>query len=496
MNIPKIQLGPYLEIAWRRKLWIIFPFIIAMTIGIIYIQQAPRMYRASTMILVEGQRIPEDYVQSTIAESLEYRLSTISEQINSRTNLKAIVRRFDLDNKVQSFEENLVTKIQSKIPLLFSASSSELNAAQSVDDLSTVDLLRTRIDINMGEDGRNEQNSFEISCTWSDPDTAASVTNAIASQFIEENLKIREDMAMGTTEFLDTEVERIREQLIDKEQELKAFKETHLGTLPDQLQSNLSVLNQLTRELDNLEERLSTKRQERIMLQNQIQSLQSYQSIGDADPKSGPSTRAELLAQLESLLNRYTEKHPDVVALKRRLSNLKSLNSSLTENLITEEEIEEVSELRGQLSRVYSEINEYESKIEGLKSKIQTYNARLERTSQVEMELKDLQRDYETVQNRYDDILNRKLNAQMAEELEKRQKGEQFRVLDPAIPPKFPVKPNIQQVSLMSLFIGLGLGCGLAYFRESLDPALYSVDEVETVLDTKVVISLPDVSKS
>ena len=481
------------------------PLILILALGAGYLYVSPRVYRASTLILVEAQRVPEDYVQSTITESLQSRLSTITQQVNSRTNLEGIIKEFELYRKPESKEPKLLKKIRKKVASLLKQNIPEKDSSNVQDiSLGLVRNIRSKIDISIHGSGRDQRQSFEISFAWTDPQTAADVANAIASQFIEENLKVREEMAMGTTQFLDTEVERIRQQLIEKEKALKAFKENHMGTLPDQLQSNLSMVNQLTEELNNLENRLAAEKQQEIMLQNQIKSLQSFSDLSAGGQMTGDQGMTEyesLTARLNELRNRYTEKHPDVVALKKQLSQMNGTASPERDSSEAEPVRtsgvgrQQISELKGQLAQVRSQIQNYEQRIGTVKQKLRTYNARVERTAQVEMELRDMERSYATVQGRYQDLLNRKLNAQMAEELEKRQKGEQFRIVDPAIPPGSPFQPDVRKIGLMTVVLGLGMGCGLAYVRESLDPALYSAQEVESILGTKVVVSLPQVEK-
>ena len=138
-----------------------------------------------------------------------------------------------------------------------------------------------------------------------------------------------------------------------------------------------------------------------------------------------------------------------------------------------------------------SNIDNIKQQIAEINNQIEKYQKRVEKTPKVEIKLKDLQRDYQTVKNRYENMLAKKLDAEMAEELEKRQKGEQFKVIDSAIPPKTPFKPDVRTLGLMTLVLGLGIGGGLSYLRESLDPAFYTADDAENQLGRKVLVNLP-----
>lgn len=508
LQIPKFQLGPYIELVWRRKWWIVVPLAAALISGAAHVAMSPEQYRASTLILVEAQRVPNSYVQTTVTESLQSRLRTISQQVNSRTNLEQVIDQFGLDESQDTKQGRLqavADKIRDKLLSAIgggTAESKEDNPEENQSLFSLVESVRKKVDISLKSGNR----AFEIAFVWRDPQTAAQVANALASQFIEQNLRVREEMAIGTTRFLDSEVDRIRRELVGKENALEQFKKEHMGMLPDQLGSNLNFLSQKREELDNLEKRVAMEKQQAMMLRNQM-SMNENQFAMEPEPllfeeDLGGGEVARLEEQLENLKTRYTEKHPDVRALSRRIENLKQTNETMnaTQELVQEEpaipEFTPQDMLKPQLEQIQARIAQYEQEIEEVKTEIAKYQKRVEQTSEVELQLKNLQRDYRTVNSRYQNLLSKKLNAQMAEELEKRQKGEQFRVIDPAVAPAKPFSPDVKKVMLMALVLGAGLGGGLAYVRESLDPAFYSCEEVEKSLDTRVLVSLPIVEMS
>lgn len=504
LNIPKLDFQPYVEVAWRRKWWIVLPLLLILVGAAGYVLTSPKMYRASTLILVEAQRVPQSYVQSTITETLQARLQTISQQVHSRTNLEGIIREFRLfaEEEQAPQERSLLGKVKERVMGLFQ-SDQEQESEGGPSMVQQVSSVRQKIDVSL----RGQNKAFEITFEWKDPEVAAEVANALASQFIEQNLRVREEMAMGTTRFLDSEVDRIRKDLVQRENALEKFKREHMGMLPDQLQSNLNILSQKRQELDNLEKRVAMEQQQAMMLKNQM-SMNENQFAMDSEPMLfeedvGGGQVAQLEDQLETLKTRYTEKHPDVQALKRRIEKLKEQQQNQDENatgMMAEQEMEmpdfsPQDMLKPQLEQIQARISQYEKDIREVKAEIAKYQQRVERTSEVELQLKNLQRDYETVNDRYQSLLSKKLNAQMSEELEKRQKGEQFRVIDPAVAPEKPFKPDMQKIMLMAAVLGFGLGGGLAYVRESLDPAFYTAEEVETYLGKKVLVSLPKVGK-
>ena len=499
MQIPKFELYPYWEIVKRRKWWIIIPFMVVILAGTTYMYTAPKIYKASTLILVEAQRVPESYVKPTITQNLESRLHTISQQIHSRTYLEKVIQRYDLylerDPKDGEGIRASLARAWKKLPFVSEGEASQGKQESGRSLYSKVDMLRKRINVNLR--GKNNR-AFEIAFQWHDPQVAARVSNAIASQFIEQNLKVREEMAMGTTSFLSTEVRQLLNQLEKKERELESFRERNMGMLPEQLESNLNILNQLKDEQNNLEKRIDMEKQQAMFLREQMNSGSGSELAQSGEGGGSMENEIALLKnRLEALRSKYTQKHPDVVALERRLrEKLQARGEQGSEGDADEDALQEyVNQASGSLERHLAQtrarIKRYENQLAEVRERIKDYQHRVERTPKVEMQLKDLQRNYQTVQKRYQDMLAKKLDAQMAEELEKRQKGEQFRVIDSAIPPETPFKPDMRKLGLMTLLLGLGFGGGLSYLRESLDPAFYSAEDAESQLGRKVIATLP-----
>uniref|UniRef100_A0A832A6G5 Polysaccharide chain length determinant protein, PEP-CTERM locus subfamily n=1 Tax=Desulfacinum infernum TaxID=35837 RepID=A0A832A6G5_9BACT len=495
VQLPKINIEPYVDALVRRRWWIVAPVVLALVAGGVYVKITPKTYEASTLILVEPQRIPTTYVQPTVTESVQSRLRTISQQVNSRTNLERIIKDFNLYPESRLRERGLKEVLRDRIAGLLHKPLSQEEIAPKVPMMTLVEDLRKKINVKV----RGEGNAFEIGFQWHEAETAAAVANAIASQFIEQNLKVREEMAMGTTAFLDSETQRLRKELEVREQALEKFKKENMGMLPDQLQSNLNILNQMKEELADLEKRVALEKQQALMLQSQSQAMAQSgpdmsSLLGGEETMAGSGEVEQLKTKLADLLTRYTDRHPDVVAVKRQIAKLEEEASKTGPQPSAKPlnvGISGQDMFAVQLEQINGRIADYEKQITLLKEQIALYKERVEKTPQVELELTKLIRDYQTVQDRYAKLLAKKLDAQMAEELERRQKGEQFRVLDPAIPPEKPVKPDMVKVFAVALVLGLGLGAGLAYVRETLDPRFYAQEEVEAVTRCKVLVSLP-----
>jgi polysaccharide chain length determinant protein (PEP-CTERM system associated) len=511
--VPKLEISHYLSIALRRKWWVIWSFTLCLFLGSAYYLFSQKVYKATTLILLEPQSIPESYVRSTVVETMEGRLRTITQQIHSRTNLEKIIADFRLSQGAGKNGDGPLLWLRETFSSHVPAKKDKEKASERAELMSLVEKLKKGITVSLrtgGGGARDQRTAFEITFEWYDAEVVAPVTNAIAARFIEENLNAREEIAIGTTDFLEKETAVIRTELESREKQLEAFKRENMGMLPDQLQSNLSILNQLRDESLSLERRLDQEKQQLLLVVSQTQAARaerdSLASVGGQEQGRGANTGGdrlvsnaqlvtgsleELEAEVLRLSTQYTEKHPDVIALKRQIEALRKEGRPSNRSPSPSSAQPSQDPAAAQAAQINARIASLQKEIKEVEKQIMMYKERVENTPNVEMSMSNLMRDYQTVRQRYDTLLARKLDAKMAEELERRRKGEQFRVLDPAVKPTVPIKPNMQKILFMTLVAGLGMGFGLAYLREALAPQFYSPDEVEAFLNAKVLVSLP-----
>lgn len=460
----------YIDMALRRKWWIIIPFLIVLLAGLAYCLKAPRIYEAKTLILVQPQRVPEDFVRTIITATVEDRLRTITQQVTSRTNLEKIIQEYNL------FAFDLKMLLDDKVKLLR--------------ELIT-------IDVSYGDRRRSDDsNSFTISIRGREPKKVMEVTNALASNFIAEHLKNRESQAMGTSSFISDELESVRKRLMEKEEELKQYRERNMGGLPEQLQANLSILERLQQQQDQLNSNLRDAENRKVSLQAQIVEQEKVgagllvpSGTQGNEPKDIPSLRNEL-ASLEA---KYTQNHPDVIRLKEMIASLETQRGGKTADS-PERSIpvsREVQALRSQLQDITLEIESHKAEIKKIRSQVKWYEKKVEDTPKREQELLTLNRDYHNLNELYNSLLNRKLEAEMAVSMERKQKGEQFRIVDPAKIPTRPVEPDLKKLILLTLALGLGLGGGLAFLIETMDTSFKTPEEVENGLQLPVLMSMP-----
>lgn len=469
MNEAQFKITPELavDIVVRRRWLIMVPFSIALIIGIYFAVVLPRVYEAKTMILVEGQRVPQNYVQSVVTEDTSQRITTISQQILSRTNLEKIIKDFNLFSAPQLSQMYIEDKVAN---------------------------LRKRISIDVIRDARRATEAFTISFKDRDPERVMRVANGLATYFIDENLKARESQATGTSDFLESELETMRLRLEQLEEKIKNYRKTNMGELPEQLETNLRILERMQEDLSDRQQSLRDARSRLSGLQTQASSREPSVVVigGNQQSNEGTSSPAELRSQLEALQSRYTEKHPDILRLKKQIADLEAnANANAAQNSESAMLNRVPFEMRQQISEAQREVQLIESEIEALRVQIADYQKRVENIPKREQELLGLRRDYENIQTTYESLLTRKLEADIAVNMERKQKGEQFRIVDPAMVPQRPIEPDLKKLFLFTIAAGLGLGAGIALLLEFGIPSYRRPDEIEAQYQIPVLVSIP-----
>lgn len=480
----QIQIEDYIEIVLRRKWFLIVPFIVSIIGTILALVIIRPMYKSSTLILVEPQKVPEAYVKATVTEEIQERLNTISQQVMSRTRLESVIKEFDL----------------------YRGKKDKMGSEE------VVELMRENIEIDVkGDPKKKELSAFTISFTDNNPEIAMHVTNRLASLFIEENLKAREQQAEGTTEFLENQLQVLKTGLEEHETQIKTFKERFMGQLPSQLETNLRTLDRLQLDLQTTNDVLRGAEERKIILEKQLADYNTSLSSGTTLENSPDPQRVrliELQKELSQISAIYTERHPDIIRLKNEIAEIekglkegksseKKPESSTAGTTGTRRRAQTTSEnslymtLSNQLADATADVKTMKEKQKEITRNISTLQGRVERIPSIEQKMAVLMRDYENTRTNYQSLLNKKLDAQLAESLEKRQKGEAFRILDPANLPTKPSKPDRKKIALVGLALGIGGGVGFVFLLEYIDASFRKPEDVYSVVGLPVLATVP-----
>ena len=444
----------------KRRWWIIalpaivFPFI---GYGLTYLVQP--QYISQTLVLVEQQKVPESYVKAVVTEDLNGRLATMKEQILSRSRLQPIIERFNLfaggklsmDDRIDLTRKNIgITPVQSEI-------------------------ART-----------NGLPGFYISFKANDARTAQLVCGEIQSLFVSENLSDRAASAAGTTEFLAAQLADAKSKLDEQDARLEKFQETYIGKLPGAESTNINMLTTLNTQLDAATQSINRMEQNRAyaesMMTIQQQNLASPTSEHGGMGQSALQTELQsLLSQESDLTSRYTDDYPDVVSVRRKIAEVRQkikdapAPAPTTPLSTTAKSTDSVSmqqfrlQLEGNGSR-----DRYEEERSGRDSGaaplcIRSASPpvpRLRKSTNPSLATTRRHRSFTK------DLLKKMEDSKMATDLEKRQQGEQFRVMDEPNLPEAPSSPKRQVFVGGGLAAGLGLGLLIVALLEYMDTAL------------------------
>jgi len=471
---------------WKRRKWLaILVFLLPFTGAASVILSLPNLYRSKATVLVERQQVPESFVKSTVTSELETRLQTISQEILSRSRIEDLIRRFGLyaDLRTDSSNEEAIERMRRDIQL-------EVKSAAA-----------------KGE--RQATIAFSLSYRGRDPRTVALVTNTLASFYIEENLKARERQASGTSEFLKAQIAETKKRLDEQERRVSEFRKRYLGELPQQMQGNLASLEALNTQL-----RLNNDNQVRAV--ERRHALAAQLAEGEAFPQAlgapgglvpGPEPPALHLARLKQELiaarARYTDAHPTVTRLKDEIAAVERDLASAKAEAKAEGEAapapaaptsQYVLRLREALNAAESELKILKAEDQRLRGAIAAYQGRVENTPKREQEFQDISRDYDSTREAHQSLVKRYEEAQVAESMEQRQKGEQFRILDPALPSTVTAAPNRPRLLLVVLALSLGLATGAAMLAEMLDTSFHSADDLRAFTTVPVLARIPRIA--
>jgi polysaccharide chain length determinant protein (PEP-CTERM system associated) len=475
----KYKIDDFLAIAWRRK-WLIALPLAACTAGAYAIaKHMPDLYQSDTLILVVPQKVPETYVQSTVSGKIEDRLQSLKEQILSRSRLERII--FDL---------HLYPAERARQPL-------EL----------VVEMMRSAIKVETAHGG----NGFSVSYIARDPRQAQAVTERLAALFIEENVHDRERLAIGTSDFLQTQLDEARKRLIEQERKLEEYQLRYAGQLPSQSAFNLQAVQNGRLQLQNLENELARARERQLSLERQLAELLSSEpppaphtpvraaDANDDDPTqlAGSSPREQLedaRRKLAVLEERLKPEHPDIARLKRRIAQLERNTSApvaARPSSVDPVRQRRADDIRADLAAVGREIAARQDEQRNVQDQIAMYQSRLDSAPIREAELTELTRDYDTLRQIYQSLLAKREDSKVAANLEERQVGEQFRVLDPARVAEQPFSPNRPRINLIGIAVGLLLGLGWTALLEYLDTTLKTEEDVRLLLGLPVIATIP-----
>ena len=516
-----LDLGDYLAAFRRRKGLILTVAGIVFLIGLITAFVWPPTYQAASTILIEEQEIPSELIQSTVTSYAAQRIQVISQRVMARSNLMEIVEKYDLYEKERKryTTEEVLMSMREDIGI----------------DMITAEVMDPRT----GRPGVATI-AFSLGFKSNSPQQAQKVASELTTLYLNENLKSRTEKAAETYDFLTVEANRLNDEIARLEEQLSAFKERNLYTLPESRELNTMSLQRAENELADIDTKIQTLEERKIYLGGQLPLLDPY----DTGDIMSPVARLDALrTEYISLASRYSPDHPDVTrikheikALERETGNYASPDDLRAQLQILRQELAsaeqaytqehpDVKRLKRQIAALESEIQNprpakqksapvnadnpayvnlqtqlqaADSELRSLKTrrvkaldKIADYEERLLLTPKIEQEYRMIARDLDQTSANYQATKAKQLTAEVGQEMEKERKGEKFTLIDPAVLPEEPISPNRPAIIFLSLVLALGAGVGSAAVAESMSDAVRGAKGVVALLHTAPLAVIP-----
>jgi polysaccharide biosynthesis transport protein len=513
---------------WRRRGTF---YVVTSAAGIVAILLAtflPATYQAAATILIEQQEIPQELVRSVITSFADQRVQVISQRVMTTQNLLGLIERYNLypDIREKQPREVLLAKMRGDIGM-------HMISADVIDPRS----------------GRPTQATiaFSVSYKSRSPELALKIANELTTLYLNENLTSRTQLSQQTAAFFSEESQRESAHIAELDKKLAAFKEKHQDELPDETQLNIQTVQRTELDVRDAENRLAQLDSQRVLLEAQLAQIspntQVYSDSGQrvfgaedrlkdlksklADYKAryGPdhpdviSTQREVdglvkevaeedatpdrlrqlsqaKAELAADLDKYSPEHPDVLRLKREVERLqKAVDTDANAGL---EKIKQghadnpvYIQVKGELDSLVVEREGAVKKRDELQAKLDDYEKRMNKSPQVEREFREMSRDLESAQLKYQEILSKQTEVQVSQNLETERKGEKFTLIEPPQPPEKPISPNRPLVVAVGLLLALAAGVGAVILRESTDASVRGPSDIRQLLEVPALASIP-----
>jgi uncharacterized protein involved in exopolysaccharide biosynthesis len=529
-------LRDFLAALSRRRKPVVATAVLCVLITLLLALLLPARYQSTGTILIEQQEVPQDLVRSTVSSYADQRVQTISQRVMTTQNLLDIIRRYDLypsERKRESREE-IIERMRHDIAF-------KMISADVVDPRTGVP--------------RQATIAFTISYTSRSPDQAVKVANELVTLYLNENLTERTRLAEDASGFLKGEADGLSSHIADLEAKLAEFKSRHVDALPEHTQLNMQLLDRTEQELRETQTRQMSLEQQRSYLEAQLAQIKPNSVLVGQDGERilTPSDRLKMLqTELASAEAVYAPTHPDVIRLKREIAGLKEQQgaSAPTNDLLREldeargelaaarkryspqhpdvqrlekrvaaleaalvpENASPVApgsatrlavdnpdnpayiQLKAQLSGVLNDLQALQAQDRELRARVADYQRKILLSPEVEKEYRELARDLESAQLKYQEVRSKQMEAQFAQNLEINRKGERFTLIEPPLPPEEPVSPNRPAILVLGLILSLALGAGVAALLESVDATVRGRRDVVELLQAAPLAIVPRIT--
>lgn len=462
---------------WRQALTV---FVVGLLVTAIITVVVPPVYESSGTILIESQQIPDAMVQGAVSSPVQERIELIKQRVMTRETLLQIISKYNLykDDRNHLTPTELVDEIRNAI---------------------VIDLVSA----GAGKKGNTATIAFRLTFQYTHAYAAYKVANELCTLFLNENAKSRTERAAEATEFLSKESQRLKADLEKIELQVASYKKEHADALPEHQELRVNELNRTETGLSETSRDLSAAKQELSLLEIELDAAKANVGrSGESGVQAGVSELDRLKQEYAKLLATYTENHPNVRAVKRRIEALEKGDAASSPAISASQATSAPTrESLGQdllVAKVQAKINMANDRITALTQQKSALQARMNRlqseitvSPSVEMGLTTLLRDYDNAKKKYEETQAKQMSAQLSENLEQDNKGEKFSLVEPPQLADKPVKPDRIKMLLVGLMLSFGSAVGFTFLAETINQRIFGVDAVATMMQSHPLVVIP-----
>ena len=460
----------YLDVLRKEYKLFLIPFILILFLGTLFALTLPSIYRSEGVILVESQQIPDDLIRSTITSYADERIQVIRQIVMTRENLLKIIDKYNLFSKQRQ------------------AGANDSELLEQFKNNIIIELRR-----GYGAAGYQRHNSlaFSVAVEHTNPQIAQQVCNELVTLFLRENLKNRTRRATETTEFLSSEAEKLRRKINVIEQQVAEFKQKHERSLPENLDLNNQMLERAQSTLNELERDIKAQQEQVSYLEVQLATLESTAPEDENTPLTPRQQLALARSQYNRLAQRYGPEHPDLLKLKRQISELeRQIENAGKTGSMPDSGNPAILLIQARIRSSKEKIASLKNQRSVMQKRISELQERILQTPQVERGLKALERDYESLLRKYNDLMNKATEARLSKSMEEQSKAERFTLIESPDLPEEPVRPNRKKLVMLSFLLAMGGGLGVVFIKDEIRGGIRNVRQLTRLTKTVPLVSI------
>lgn len=478
-----INIKQILDLVLRSKAIITSCLLLSITVGLAGYLLQSKTYQGTALLSYQQQSINPAKMSPDEQAKIKDIVSTLSEIVTSRTNLEKIITN-----------ERLFADLRDQLPM---------------EDV--IMIMRENINITPSRKG----DTFVVTYDATNPEKVARVTNALASGFIEENMKYREEKAAETSIYTQDELNMAKVILDKKEAIMRDYKLKYYNEMPEQRIVNMTRLASLQTQYQSRQESIQELERTRVLIRDQIEarkqilaglardSVTSDLNEQTVQIETDYTKLQRLRRTLELMQQRYTDQHPKIKSLNKKIKYLEKItagdaNTNVSANNNTQKPRQNFDntlfELQTETKGIGLSIEKINKEKDDIKKLIDQYEQWVGATPVREAEWSALTREYGELKRHYDFLVSQNLQAGSALNLERKQKGSQFKIVDPARAPLKPINPDFKKIMKIALLAGAALAGGIIAALEILNTSFRDPAKLTQTFNIEVICSVPHIT--